>query len=195
MSKRNRTSLPDLGGAPTKCTSRLIKLIVPLLLAGNYLETAAAALAVDKSTLLRWLRFGEERPRSIYRKFRDAVLEAQARWEANAVANVERAAKGTQHALLLKDENGNQLYDKDGLPKFIPPQPPNWQAEAWRLERKFSQRWTKTERQEINTNQGPVVQISLPSNARELPAAIEAEQAEASNDTPAIPLLTADSDD
>lgn len=158
------------GGRPTKCTQRLIDLIVPMLLAGNYLEVACSTVSIDKETLYNWLRRGHTQPRSVYRRFRDAVLEAQSRYEANALANIERAAKGTFHAILLKDENGNQLFDQHGQPLFIKPQPPDWQAEAWRLERKFSQRWTKTERQEISTNQGPVVQITLPSNTRELPA-------------------------
>ena len=156
------------GGQPCKCTTRLIKKIVPKLLAGNYIEVAAASVGIAKTTLYLWLKLGAERPRSIYRKFSDAVFEAQAVFEANALANIERAAKGTQHALLLKDENGNQLFDQHGLPVYIKPQAPDWQAEAWRLERKFSQRWSKLERQEVTTNAQPLVQITLPSNQREL---------------------------
>lgn len=179
----------DDAGAPTKCTAKVIRQVANALLLGNYLEVAAASIGVHKDTLHNWLRWGHERPRSIYRKFRDAVFEAQARYEANAVANIERAAKGTQHALLLKDENGTQLFDKDGLPLFIKPQPPDWQAEAWRLERKFANRWTKTERQEIQTNQGPAVQIVLPSNAREVSVPVIANVEQEVSDTPILPAL------
>lgn len=174
----------------TKCTTKLINKVVQFLLVGNYIEVACQACGIDKRTFYNWLKWGNERPRSIYRRFSDAVLDAQAKAEANALANIERAAKGTTHALLLKDENGDQLFDQHGLPLFIKPQPPDWQAEAWRLERKFAQRWSKIERQEVTTNQGPLVQIVLPSNARELPIevkAIEPGQSDANTDIPALP--------
>lgn len=49
-----------LRGRPSKLTVELTAELVWLILEGNYIETAAQAIGVDKSTLYRWLRRAEE---------------------------------------------------------------------------------------------------------------------------------------
>lgn len=49
-----------LRGRPSKLTVELTAEVVWLVLEGNYIETAAQAVGIDKGTLYRWLRRGEE---------------------------------------------------------------------------------------------------------------------------------------
>ena len=104
-------------GRPTKLTPALQQKICEAVRAGNYLQTAAAFAGVHKTTLHRWLRFGAEEQRGQYHEFAQAVEKAQADSEARDVALIAKAAG-------------------EGV----------WQAAAWRLERKFPDRWGRRDR-------------------------------------------------
>jgi hypothetical protein len=80
---------------------------------GNYMETAAAFAGVHKSTLYEWLKKGAKSKSGIYKEFSDAVKKALAEAEVRDVAIISQAAKES------------------------------WQASAWRLERKFPDKWGK----------------------------------------------------
>lgn len=96
-----------------KLTPALIEKIVGYLRAGAYVETAAAAAGISKQTLYTWLRRAadENEEDPIFAKFAAAVEEAQALAEVRDIALIGKAAE-TQ-----------------------------WQAAAWRLERKSPERW------------------------------------------------------
>jgi transposase-like protein len=96
-----------------KLTPALIEKIVGYLRAGAYVETAAAAAGISKQTLYNWLRraVDENERDPIFAKFAAAVEEAQALAEVRDIALIGKAAE-TQ-----------------------------WQAAAWRLERKSPERW------------------------------------------------------
>ena len=85
--------------------------LVALIRAGNYLEVAATAAGIHRSTLHRWLRLGREQKRGRYRKFLNAVEKAQAESESRDVAIIAKAASD------------------------------DWKAAAWRLERKQPRRY------------------------------------------------------
>ncbi len=85
--------------------------IVDLIRAGNFLEVAATAAGIHKSTLHRWLRQGRTQVRGRYRKFLAAVEKAQAESESRDVALIAKAAST------------------------------DWRAAAWRLERKIPRRY------------------------------------------------------
>lgn len=115
------------GGRPTKLNFEVQDKIVTAVRAGNYIETAAAYAGVNKSTLYDWLKRGAREkdrlaanPRARVRKkelpfveFSNAVEKALADAEVRDVSLIAQAA----------DEY--------------------WQAAAWRLERKFPDRWGK----------------------------------------------------
>ena len=117
-------------GRPTKLTAELQTEICDLLRAGNYIETAAAFAGVSKQTLYDWIRRGkrelqrvEASPGSKIRKkeapfveFLDAVERAQAMAEAEDIEILRRAARD------------------------------DWKAAAWRLERKFPDKWGRKDR-------------------------------------------------
>ena len=112
-------------GRPTKLNYKVREKIVQAIKAGNYIETAAAYAGINKSTLYDWLKRGErekqrvaKNPRyrirkseKIYVEFSDAVEKALAEAEMRDVLLIGKAAEE------------------------------QWQAAAWRLERKFPDRW------------------------------------------------------
>ena len=108
------------GGRPkdtTKLTPELQEQICTTIRAGNYIETAAAYVGVSKPTLYAWMKRGHAQQRGIYRSFLNAVGQALAHAETLDVANIAKAAGGG-----------------------------DWKASAWRLERKFPDRWGRRDK-------------------------------------------------
>lgn len=111
-------------GRPIKLTKELEKKITDVIRAGNYIETAAAFAGIHKSTLYDWLKRGEREKQRVHgtnRKisnkeqpfvdFSDAVEKALAEAEIRDVMRISEASKT------------------------------DWKAAAWRLERKFPDKW------------------------------------------------------
>jgi transposase len=115
-------------GRPTKLTPELQAKLCDAIRAGNYMETAAAFAGIRKATLQNWLRRGARQTQGIYHAFSEAVEKALADSEARDVALIAKAAADGQ-----------------------------WQAAAWRLERKFPDRWGRRDRHQVDANiQGTV---------------------------------------
>lgn len=106
-----RRGRPPLG-RPDGLTPELRDEFVRHLLVGNYIETACSLCRINKQSVYAWLRRGHDQKRGKYRDFLNAVKEAQAKAESRGLLLIEKAANGGQ-----------------------------WQAAAWRLERKFPKRW------------------------------------------------------
>ena len=141
---RRRTGKPSTTparppGRPTKLTAEVQRLVVEALQAGNYIETAAALAGVHKDTLYEWLKRGRGQPRGVYRAFSDAVEKAMAIAEVRGVELVTRAGEGTPTVL-----NAQGQVVTPGIP-------PQWQAMAWRLERKYPEKWGRRQRLDIAT--------------------------------------------
>jgi transposase len=115
---------------PTKLTPELQVKIVEALKMGNYIETAAALAGINKTTIYEWLKRGarelervENNPNAKIRKdeerfvvFSNAVKKAQAEAEQRDVLIIAKASQS------------------------------DWKASAWRLERKYPQRWGRKDR-------------------------------------------------
>ena len=100
-------------GRKPKLNKEIQEKICIALRGGAYIETAAAFAGVSKVSLYNWLKLGARAERSnIYSKFANAVERAMASSEMSDLTTISKAAK-----------NGN------------------WQAAAWRLERKYPDRW------------------------------------------------------
>lgn len=139
-------------GRPTKLTPELQARIVQAIQAGNYMETAAAYAGISKNTLFDWLRRGAREKERLagnararilkeeapYVAFSDSVEKALAEAEVRDVVNVMKAADGGQ-----------------------------WQASAWRLERKFPDRWGHKAKlqQEISGPGGQPVKVAVDLSA------------------------------
>ena len=120
----------------SKLTLELSEKICSALRAGNYIDTAIAYGGVAKDTYYEWLRRGARATKANdtrdtekpYRDFHDAVEQAIAASEIRDVALIAKAATE------------------------------QWQAAAWRLERRYPDKWGKRERHELSGPQGGPVQ-------------------------------------
>lgn len=120
------------GGRPAKINENLIKTITQAVKVGNYLETASAFAGISRSTLYEWLRRGKrekqrlekndrarmKKEEALYVLLVDSLEQAQAEAEVRDVALIGEAAKS------------------------------QWQAAAWRLERKYPNKWGRTKQRE-----------------------------------------------
>lgn len=131
-------------GRPTKLTPELQAEIVKIIKTGNYIETACAFVGINKSTFYDWLKRGarekqrlEKNPRAkikkseaVYVEFSNAIEKALAQAEIRDVAIIGKAAES------------------------------NWQAAAWRLERKYPERWGRKDRIEHTGKDGGPIETS-----------------------------------
>lgn len=118
---------------PNMLTDDFKETIIRLLKAGNYLETACAAAGCSSRALREWrlaYRRGEEVAMG-HKEFFEGINQAIAIGETLHLSRVERAAE-------------------DGV----------WQAAAWVLERRHSERWAKREVIEVKGNAGDLSKLS-----------------------------------
>jgi hypothetical protein len=108
-------------GQPTKLNAEVSEKICQAIRAGNYMETAAAYAGIAKPTLYNWLKRGRDEPDTIYGALVEAVELAVAEAEVRDVALIAKAAD-------------------DGV----------WQASAWRLERRYPDRYGRRTRHDVS---------------------------------------------
>jgi len=124
---------PRRRGAPTIFTPELGAEVAKLIAAGNYIEVAAVAAGLARTTFYKWLRQGVRELKAgkatELAEFAHAIKRAEARAEARDVVTIGSAARR------------------------------QWQAAAWRLERKYPKRWARTERHEVSGRDGGPVDM------------------------------------
>ena len=103
-------------GRPTKLTDQIQNDLCSVIAAGNYLETACAFVGVTRKTVRNWMKEGARQKRGRYAEFLHAIKRAMAQAEISDVATIKKAAAD------------------------------QWQAAAWRLERKSWRRWGKKDK-------------------------------------------------
>lgn len=101
----------------TELTPELMASLCNVVQAGNYLETALKFAGVASDTMMQWVELGHMNPNTIYGTF---------------VRNMNKAMAASE----MRDLNFIDRAMQDG----------NWQAAAWRLERKYPHRWGRNER-------------------------------------------------
>lgn len=140
-------------GRPTKLTPELQAEMVNIIRGGNYVETACAYVGLNKSTFYDWMKRGareldrvKKNPKArvrkdeqIYVEFSNAIKKAEAEAEARDVLTIGKAAE-TQ-----------------------------WQAAAWRLERRLPKKWGRHRPQdEGDSSNRPIINIiELPRKPEE----------------------------
>lgn len=115
------------GGRPIQLTEELQTTIIENIKIGAYVETAAASAGISKNTFYDWLKRGARARQAgdwpeeedQFVRFSDAIKKAIADAEIRDVALIARAAQV------------------------------NWTAAAWRLERKFPNRWGRKEQTKV----------------------------------------------
>tara|TARA_R110002110_G_scaffold100479_5_gene256010 strand:- start:1316 stop:1783 length:468 start_codon:yes stop_codon:yes gene_type:complete len=106
-------------GRPTKICPEITSLIVSAILAGSYVETASALAGISKDTFYNWLKKGAAAQSGVFFEFSDAIQKAMAQAEMNDLLVINKAAQRS------------------------------WQAAAWKLERKYPNRWGLRSKHEI----------------------------------------------
>lgn len=120
-------------GRSPKMTDERVQKLLQSIRIGNYLNVAAIYAGIGETTFYTWMKRGETETRGAYREFRAAVIAAEAEAENLDLSIITRASQ-TQ-----------------------------WQAAAWKRERRDPSRWGRTDRLRLSGPQGddPVqVQIS-----------------------------------
>lgn len=125
-----------------KLTPEVQATIVNYVRAGAYIETAAAAAGISKDSFYRWMRRGAREKQRVEKILAedetatfDEVVNEEERRYVEFVDAVEKAlAEAELRDLLVIGQAA-----KAGA----------WQAAAWRLERKFPERWGRRDRLEV----------------------------------------------
>lgn len=121
-------------GRPTKLSDEVEKDIIQAIEMGNYMETAAAYAGISKEVFYKWLRKGREQTKGRLHDFVHSIEKALAASEVHDVLNVSAAASVS------------------------------WQAAAWRLERKFPDRWGRRDVIQHTGPEGGAIQIETRTN-------------------------------
>jgi hypothetical protein len=154
------------GRPPRLPTPEITAIIVSYLRIGAYIETAAVVAGIGKKQFYEWMKKGAK-GRGIFADFRNAVDAAVEECTLRDLAVIDNAANPKKNALLLKDENGIQLYDQHGLPLYIEPLKPDWGAASWRLERRKAREWSKLEKHEHSGPEGAPITAEETAEERE----------------------------
>lgn len=130
-------------GRPSKLTPEMATRLVSALEAGAYIETAAAIAGISKVTLYQWLKTGAKdsedgKGGTLAAGFLNAVEKAMAESEVRDLMVIQQAAeKGV------------------------------WQAAAWRLERKYPDKWGRR-RVELTGKEGGAIKVATAFSPEQL---------------------------
>lgn len=143
---------PAKVGRPTKFTPETRSKILLALGQGNTYEASALYGGVGYSIFREWMKRGEEEAEGDFSEFFKAVKKAEAEAEIHSIARIRSAASG-QRVLIAETvrvtPTGEQVTERKY--QFAPPQ---WQADAWFLERRKPQDWARRERHEHTGKDG-----------------------------------------
>jgi transposase len=125
MQEQQQTPVPTRRGRPTKLTQQVLDTVIAAVVAGNFIETAAALAGVNKSTLYDWLNRGNTELEAID-KGHEPQIEEQI--YADFAFAMERA-------IALSEATQLQGIDKAAET--------DWKARAWRLEKRFPEKYAR----------------------------------------------------
>lgn len=130
------------GGRPTKLNDETQNAILKAIRKGAYVETAAAHAGIEKNTLYDWMKRG--------RRERQRINNGE-------TPNPKETPFAKFSTAIEKEFGEAELRDLDVITKAG--QDGQWQASAWRLERKFPDRWGKRSRVELTGANGSHIQV------------------------------------
>ena len=109
---------------PTALTPLVQERILKLLRLGNYIYVACKAAGIHKDTFYEWMKRGRS-SKAEDERFATFAIEVDA-------ALGEAEARDVQTILMASQQT--------------------WQAAAWRLERRFPERWSRSDRMRVDAN-------------------------------------------
>lgn len=169
-------------------------MILSALRSGNYIEQAAAVAGINQDTIRDWVRIGQRAPTRAHKEHRRLTQHEQ-RCVAFSVALARAIAESEVYDATRIREAGLEpavkrvtitkrvpVSDGDGKVTMVEQVevreevlPPDWKALAWRLERRFRERWgTSTSVEVTGRDGGPVVVDDIGARARALVDEVDA---------------------
>lgn len=156
-----------MAGRPTKLTAKVAGRIVNALRSVAYIETASAFAGVHKDTFYEWLKKGADGPRNTkaYRAFSEAIDAASAAaGDPAALELLEDLASNSPSACAAFSdavEKAQAEGEMMALARISRAGTEHWQADAWRLERKFPKRWGRRLALAADLEEGEELDFSL----------------------------------
>lgn len=108
-------------GRPWKINGTIVAELVQLVRKGNYAETAASAVGIDRVTFYRWLKEGA--------RLKDSGQQLRTE-EQHLLVELSNAVKSAA-----------AIAETEALEVITEASKKTWQAAAWRLERMYPQRY------------------------------------------------------
>jgi transposase-like protein len=133
----------DLGGRLSLLTPETQAKICEYLSYGNFIETAAAAVGIDQSTLRRWLKRGR-------REMQRLQLEPHTEPDPKELIYLD-FCKAVDKAEAQAEIDGLKMLEAHGYD--------DWRSIAWRLERKSFSRWGRRQAIEHSGPEGRPMQV------------------------------------
>jgi hypothetical protein len=144
-----------------------------------YLETVADFLGLDRSTVRKWLKRGAQEHQRVSRAKRARFRTREALYVELFLTFRKALAEGLIYDLgIIKKASADQVVsDESGRPISI--RPGQWQAAAWRADRRFPELWGRKD----TVVMSDVSQRELDAEIeRELARLVDARQAEAAGE-------------
>ena len=128
--------MPHPGGRPTELTPQVLEDVRRLLPTCLYLETVADYIGVTRATIGNWLRRGAREARRLARR-RARLRKREAIFVEFFFVYKRALAEGAIFDLGVIKKAAQDQTDAEG--KIT--RPGQWQAAAWRAERRFPEQW------------------------------------------------------
>jgi hypothetical protein len=171
------------GGRPSSLTPQVLEDVRRLLPTCLYLETVADFLGLDRSTVRKWLKRGALEHQRVSRTKGARFRRRETIYVELFLTFRKALAEGLIYDLgIIKKASADQVVsDASGRPVTV--RPGQWQAAAWRADRRFPELWGRKD----TVVMSDVSQRELDAEIeRELERLADARQAEAAG-APASP--------
>lgn len=129
---------PALTGRPPEISRELIDYIARLVRIGNYIDVACAAAGISRQTYYNWAKRGHREKKRVAADARRSIRQDEALY-VNFVDTIEKAVAESEARDVLTVHKASQT---------------NWQAAAWKLERKNVGRWGRRSAIEVSGPEG-----------------------------------------
>lgn len=164
------------GGPKLTLTRFKAQQIIKAVLAGNYLETAAAAAGIGRSCLFEWLQIGRELRAKLESQVGTTIEVDRAVWESenqartngkpvDTLAHIREIGKREKHWVCVElvdgVEKAKAMAEMNAVKKLVKHGDKNWRAALAYLERTNHEKWGRKDRVEVSGPQGGAIPVAV----------------------------------